>query len=138
MPSFFPLSLKILLILPPEPIKSIFLCPSVTSLIHCSTSFHVLCPTSPSSKRTVPNLKEREATTSPPLYSVNSVLPPPTSTYKYDRSEVINDCKSVLAMIAASSLPSIIFIDTPVFFLITFTTSLPLVASRIAEVAQAL
>ena len=47
--------------------------------------------------------------------TVNSVLPPPTSTYKYDLSPEINSCRSVEEMISASSFPLMMLIFTPVF-----------------------
>ncbi len=79
-----------------------------------------------------------EAITFPESNKVNSVLPPPTSTYKKVLSEFVNSDKSVIEIIAASSLPSI----TSMLILHSFFTSLtilaPFSAFLMAEVAHAL
>ena len=87
--------------------------------------------------RTVPILNDFEAIIFPSTNNENSVLPPPTSTYKNVFSVSINRVKSEDAIMAASFLPSIMSISISALFLIISTTSFPLYASRNAEVAQA-
>ncbi len=86
--------------------------------IHFSISVHTMSLTILFNKRTVPFLKDFEATIFPSEKIENSVLPPPTSTYKKVLSVFINCFKSEEAIIDASFLPSIISILISAFFLI--------------------
>ena len=124
--------------LPPEPISSIFSKSFVLVLIHDSNSLHVSFFTLSFNKRTVPILKDLDSILLELCIIENSVLPPPTSTYKYVLFASINLCKSVAAIIVASSSPSIISICILEVLAISRQKSLPFSASRIAEVAHAL
>ena len=75
----------------------------------------------------------------PPLESiVSSVLPPPTSMYRYLPSLLMVSVILLLLTRSASRLPSIISILISAAFSILSTTRRPLLASRMAEVAQAM
>ena len=108
------------------------------SLIHDSSSCQVSFFTISLSNLTVPILKDLDFIFSPLCIIENSVLPPPTSTYRYVLFGSINVFKSVAAIIAASSSPSIISILIPVVSNISFDNAWLLEASLIADVAHAL
>ena len=86
LPSALPDILNILLIFPPEPIKERFGRSSLLFFTHFFTSFQIFSSTLLFISLTVPSGKDLELINFPSEKKVNSVLPPPTSTYKYDLS----------------------------------------------------
>ena len=83
-PSDLPDILNNLLIFPPEPISETLFKSLVLFLIHFSTLVNISLFSAflLFRRRTVPILKDFELIISPLENNVNSVLPPPTSTYK--------------------------------------------------------